>query len=239
MRAIGFGDLLAHRHQRVEREFRILQHQCQAPAAQRAHLIRTGGKQVDAGESEARRAEPGAGRQQPDDGAAGQRLARAGLTDDADALAAHGESHAAHGLMLTEAHGEIAHLEKRCAHRCFGSSTSRRPSPSRLKARLTTAMAMPGIAATHHWSSIYLRPAAIIAPHSGAGGCAPRPRKPRPAAIRMTPAMSRLTRTITEARQSGMIWRSTMRAGDAPASCAAAMKSLRRKASVSARAMRA
>ena len=51
--------------------------------------------------------------------------------------------------------------------------------------------------------------------------------------------MSRLTRTITEARQSGMMWRSTMRADEAPISRAAAMKSLRRTARVSARAMRA
>ena len=46
-----------------------------------------------------------------------------------------------------------------------------------------------------------------MAPHSGSGGCAPRPRKPRPAAVRMMPAMSRVTRTISEERQSGTTWR--------------------------------
>ena len=72
-----------------------------------------------------------------------------------------------------------------------GRATSRRPSPSRLKPRLTTKMAMPG----HRGDpplveQVTAGPMAIIAPHSGAGGCAPRPRKPRPAAVRMMPAMS-------------------------------------------------
>ena len=62
------------------------------------------------------------------------------------------------------------------------------------------------------------RPEAIIAPHSGSGGCAPRPRKPSPAAVRMMPAMSSVTRTISEEMQSGMTWRSTMRHGEAPIS---------------------
>ena len=35
----------------------------------------------------------------------------------------------------------------------LGSSASRNPSPSRLKARLTRKMAAPGAAATHQWSS--------------------------------------------------------------------------------------
>src|SRR3546814_1437784 len=62
----------------------------------------------------------------------------------------------------------------------LGSSTSRRPSPSRLNPRLTMKMAMPGTVATHHWLISTLRPLEIMAPHSGSGGCAPRPRKPRP-----------------------------------------------------------
>jgi hypothetical protein len=39
----------------------------------------------------------------------------------------------------------------------------------------------------------------------------------------MMPAMSSVTRTITLGRHSGMMWRSTMRAGDAPISRTAAM----------------
>jgi len=39
----------------------------------------------------------------------------------------------------------------------------------------------------------------------------------------MIPAMSSVTRTITEDTHSGMMWRSTMRQGEAPISCTAAM----------------
>ena len=84
-------------------------------------------------------------------------------------------------------------------------------------------MATPGAPATHHWSSMKRRPDAIIAPHSGSGGCAPRPRKPRPAAVRMMPAMSSVTLMISDEMQSGMMWRSTMRNGEAPINCTALM----------------
>ena len=51
------------------------------------------------------------------------------------------------------------------------------------------------------------RPVAIIVPHSGSGGCAPSPRKPRPAAVRMMEDMSRVTRTIRLGTQTGATWR--------------------------------
>src|SRR2546426_317045 len=38
--------------------------------------------------------------------------------------------------------------------------------------------ASPGKAAYHHQVGVYSRPTVIIKPHSGAGGCAPIPRKP-------------------------------------------------------------
>ena len=77
--------------------------------------------------------------------------------DDAEALAAELERHAAHRLhdagAQVEADAQVFDVEKRLRHlAAFGSSTSRRPSPSRLKPRLTTKMARPGMAATHHWS---------------------------------------------------------------------------------------
>ena len=49
------------------------------------------------------------------------------------------------------------------------SSTSRRASPNRLKARLTRAMAMPGAAMTHGLSIMNSRPVEAMAPHSGHG----------------------------------------------------------------------
>ena len=68
-----------------------------------------------------------------------------------------------------------------------------------------------------------VRPSEIIAPHSGIGGCAPRPRKPRPAAERMIPAMSSATRTIIDEMQSGQTWPISSRKGPAPCRRAAAM----------------
>src|SRR5690606_12551777 len=137
------------------------------------------------------------------DGAAGLRLAGAAFPDDAQPLAAEREGDAAHGLDEAGARreGDTQVLDgQKSAHWPLprGSSASRRPSPSRLKPRLTTRMAKPGIAATHHWSRMKRRPDAIMAPHSGSGGCAPSPRKPSPAAGRVMPAMSSGTRTSSD-----------------------------------------
>ena len=68
-------------------------------------------------------------------------------------------------------------------------------------------MAMPGAAMTQGLSIMNSRPFEAMAPHSGQGGYAPRPRKPRPAAVRMTPAMLSVTRTITEGTHIGRMWR--------------------------------
>ena len=95
-------------------------------------------------------------RRQPEDGAARLGLAGAGFPDDSEPLAAKRERHAAHGLhdsgAQMETYLQIFDLEKRGgAHlAAFGSSTSRSPSPRRLKPRLTMKMARPGMAATHH-----------------------------------------------------------------------------------------
>ena len=97
---------------------------------------------------------PGGG-VRPEDRAARLRLAGAGLAHDAEALAAELEGHAAHRFhgagAQVKADAQIFDVEKRLRHlAAFGSRTSRRPSPSRLKPRLTTKMARPGMAATHH-----------------------------------------------------------------------------------------
>ena len=46
--------------------------------------------------------------------------------------------------------GEIIDLDQHAQPRCFGSSTSRKPSPSRLKASEATKIAIPGMVGTHH-----------------------------------------------------------------------------------------
>ncbi len=91
---------------------------------------------------------------------------------------------------------------------------SRRPSPSRLKPSETTKIATP--AGDPPLVDRTAGPKRIIAPHFRCGGCAPRPRKPRPAAVRMMPAMSSVTRMMTDDRQSGVTWPQRMRADDAP-----------------------
>ena len=99
----------------------------------------------------------------------------------------------------------------------FASITSRRPSPSKLNPSATMQIAKPGNVATHHWSKMNFRPVEIMAPHSGSGGCAPKPMKPRPAAVRMMPAMSKVMRTMTDERHIGMMWKTMMRNSLAPA----------------------
>ena len=53
---------------------------------------------------------------------------------------------------------EVAHIHQRFHQcrpfRCLGSSASRRPSPIRLKARLTQRIAAPGKATSHQLSSM-------------------------------------------------------------------------------------
>ena len=58
-------------------------------------------------------------------------------------------------------------------------------------------------------------------------------------AVRMMPAMSSVTRMMTDEVHSGMMWRRMTRNADAPCSRTAAMNSELRRVSVSARAMRA
>ncbi|MNZ74491.1 hypothetical protein D3C78_929410 [compost metagenome] len=62
---------------------------------------------------------------------------------------------------------------------------------------------MPGMVATHHCSKMKRLAVAIIAPHSGEGGCAPMPRKPRLAAVMMIELMSSVMRTMRLGTQSG------------------------------------
>ncbi len=56
------------------------------------------------------------------------------------------------------------------------------------------------------WGAVKIleRSAASIAPHSGVGGVAPRPRKPSAAASRMTVAIPRVPRTTRGVRAFGM-----------------------------------
>ena len=59
-------------------------------------------------------------------------------------------------------------------------------------------IAKPGNVAIHHASLMKSRPSASIAPHSGVGGCAPKPRKLRAAAHKMAVATEIEEYAITE-----------------------------------------
>ena len=148
-------DLPADGHDRVQRVFRILQDHGYALAAQRAPLGFRGLEEVDAVEVQPFGIDDTVFGGQAHDGAAGLRLAGTALADDAEPFAAEREGHAAHRLDDTrtrrEGDAQVFYVEKR-AHWPLprGSSASRRPSPSRLKPRLTMRMATPGAAATHH-----------------------------------------------------------------------------------------
>ena len=98
---------------------------------------------------------PGGGTRR-EDGAAGGRLARAALADDAELLACRASKltprTASDDAGAGRGSGRAGRRTSSSGrgHARLGSSTSRRPSPSRLKPRLTMKMASPGMVATHH-----------------------------------------------------------------------------------------
>src|SRR4029079_44404 len=97
-----------------------------------------------------------------------------------------------------------------------GSRKSRSPSPKRLKPMTTMKIAMPGAVAYHHASGRNSRDAAIMRPHSGVGGGAPRPRKPNAAAVRMVAPMPIEVRTMMVDAMLGSTCKVMMRNGEAP-----------------------
>src|SRR5690554_641245 len=241
-----FGNLLAHRHHRVQRKFGVLHHHRNPGAANGPHLLFALGTQIDAVEFQS------VGRHQPrltdqlEDRPPAHRFARSTLAHNPQTFPPEFEAdpldHFHPPAMGRKADAQILDTEHGSGHHLpsfLGSSTSRSPSPRKQKPRLTMMMAKPGMVATHHWSRMKVRPREIIAPHSGNGGCAPSPRKPSPAAVRITPAISSVTRMIIEEVHSGSTCPTITRSGEAPCNCTAAMNSELRMVSVSARAMRA
>ena len=61
--------------------------------------------------------------------------------------------------------------------RMRGSKASRKPSPIKLKARVSSASAIPGNSTMWGWERIPKRPSLIIAPQLGVGGLTPSPMK--------------------------------------------------------------
>src|SRR5829696_8928246 len=102
-------------------------------------------------------------------------LAATGFADDAEHLAfVEGERQRVDGVdgpvVGVEADGEAVDLEQRHQRVVRGSSTSRRPSPSRLNESEQKKIARPGITASRGASLTYGCAADSITPHEGVGG---------------------------------------------------------------------
>ena len=80
-------------------------------------------------------------------------------------------------------------------------------SPTRLTKKLVTMVARPGKITTQGAVRMKFRPSAIITPHSGVGGCTPRPKKPSDAPARMSRTKSLMPKTSAGAITFGRRWR--------------------------------
>src|SRR5690606_223130 len=121
----------------------------------------------------------------------------------------------------------------------LGSKASRRPSPTKLKPRTTTIIAKPGQRMRFGARRMKSLPSAIIAPHSGVGGCTPSPRKPRAALARMASGMPKVAVTTTGVRTLGSTWRNITRQRLIPDARAASTYSTSWRASTCALTKRA
>src|SRR6478735_5430702 len=131
----------------------------------------------------------------------------------------HVEADIPDDLAFTDVHPQVAHTQHGIAHRlllasimvrCLGSSTSRSPSPTRLKASTMTKIAAPGNTAIHH--AIVTNPceSKIIRPSDGCGGWMPNPRNVSAASDRIANASDSDVCTIRGPAMFGTIWRPRM-----------------------------
>ena len=222
MRLKGFGDLPLQGQQRVERGPRVLEHEAdpaavhaaQQPAARRRRAaVRPSARQrAGARDHGARRV------QQSGRGEHGHRLAGSGLADDAQRLLTlrrrttrRGRCRAGRcarrGRARDSTGSVTACLRASIMVRCLGSSTSRSPSPTRLKASTMTKIAAPGNTAIHHASVTNPWESKIIRPSDGCGGWMPSPRNDSAASDRIANASDSDVCTISGPAMFGRMWR--------------------------------
>ena len=146
----GLDDLLSHGEGGIERGHGVLEDHADLVAA---NVAQGGGierHQILAVEMSGAGFDAAAGLEQAQDGHAGDGLARAGFSHDAQDLAGMDvETHPAHGLHFPapgeEAGRQVADGKDGRAHlRNRGSSASRSPSPRKLKANMVSEMAAAG-----------------------------------------------------------------------------------------------
>src|SRR5690606_15831791 len=99
---------------------------------------------------------------------------------------------------------------------CFGSSASRTPAPTALKASTVTVRARPEYTASHGLLKMLSTPDLIMLPQLGHGGCTPRPRKLKLASVRMAVAIQRVDMTEMGPKMLGSTCLNKMRVVDAP-----------------------
>ena len=155
-------DLVADLEHGVERGQRVLEHHGDLAAAEVLHLLVALGQEVLAAVADLAAGDLGLGLlQQAEDGEPGDGLAAAGLAHEAEDLAVvHADVDAVQRLdeaaHAAELQLEAAHPEEFVRHAAYlfdrGSRTSRRPSPTRLKASTRIRMARPAKVPIHHWS---------------------------------------------------------------------------------------
>src|SRR5918996_2751911 len=101
--------------------------------------------------------------------------------------------------------------QDRCASLSFGSRTSRRASPKKLKDSTTRKMAMPGERVSQGARSMVSKALRNMPPQVGVGGFTPTPKKLSEASSKIAEATERLACTITGAKQLGIRCLSMMR----------------------------
>ena len=179
-------DLLADAHHRVQRAHRLLEDHRHLAAAQRAPLRLGQGEQVALAPPGLPAPHRHRRRQQAHQRQRQHALARARLADHAQHLARREvEVHPVQDQRPgpADAGVEAADAQQRrggCrAHRAFtrmrGSSTSRRPSPSRFRPSTLTSTVSPGATVIHGAATMKSRPLAMMAPKVGVGGGGPTP----------------------------------------------------------------
>ena len=119
---IDVGDLVADRHDGVERVHRALEHHRHLPPAERTQFVRAQREHVCAAEPDRSTRDDRRVAQQPQDGVRDRRLAAAGLSGQAEHLAlTDGEAHAVDGAHRTGIrhvfHREVGDFEQGSTHR--------------------------------------------------------------------------------------------------------------------------
>ena len=163
MGAKCLGDLPADRVAGVERRGGFLEHHRDVPPGQPPAGPRGELAQLGVLERDALGADPAGRRQQPHHRQHRYALARAGFADDAQHLARRhrqvdGLDRVKPAACRFERDREVPHVQQGIAHlRSFGSSASRSPSPSRLKAITVTRIQSPGKVSSHQGAAVELQ----------------------------------------------------------------------------------